>query len=227
MLHIQNLSVAIQDTIILKPISFSVDSGTISVIQGPNGSGKSTLINTIAGHPSCSIVAGSINLNSATINTLSSHERAQQGLFVILQQQIVIPGLTITTFLYEVYQALKKESVAPDLFRHKIEEAFDFVGLERSFVEKSVCQGFSGGQKKRFELVQLLLFEPAVAVLDEVDSGIDSQGLDIIIKVITHLRQKCNKICFLIVTHNKQLVELLKPDQIIQLSVPSKVIHKE
>src|SRR5437016_4544676 len=157
MLHIKDCTVVVQNKIILESFSLVVPDGSIQVIQGPNGSGKSSLINTIAGHAAYCITSGSLLLDTVSIQMMSPHERAQRGIFVVLQQQVIIPGLSIVTFLYEAYRALKKDPITLDNFRSKIEESFDFVGLDRSFIQKTVGEGFSGGQKKRFELVQILL----------------------------------------------------------------------
>jgi Fe-S cluster assembly ATP-binding protein len=216
MFVIKNLSISIQDIKIIEDFNLTLKEGEMHVLMGPNGSGKSTLAQAIAGHPSYTITQGHAYLNQQDLLSLPVHERAQQGLFLAFQYPLEIPGVSLLSFL--------KTSVNAHRVAHKLPEidAVDFirlakqhiktVGLDESFLYRSFNDGFSGGEKKRCELLQLLLVDPQLIILDETDSGLDIDALRMIAEVIQSLRD--SKRIFLVITHYQRLLEYLQPDVI-------------
>ena len=214
MLQISNLTVTLEDTKILKNLSLTIQSGAIHALMGPNGSGKSTLAATLMGYPQFEVASGSMVFNGQELKDLPMEKRARLGLFLACQQPPAVPGVQVFTFLKEAHRMLTGEEVSVTDFKQRVYEAFDAVKLDHSFVYRNVNEGFSGGEKKRFEIAQLLLFKPKLAILDEIDSGLDVDAL----RNLTEVLNASSGMSFLVITHYKRILEYIKPDQVHVLS---------
>ena len=214
MLQIQDLSVKRSDKLILTQVTLDLAPGTIHFLMGPNGSGKSTLAYTLLGHPSCSVVSGSIFFNGIDITSMPTYERARLGIFLASQHSQELSGVKVITFLKEAHQALTQELMDMKDFHIHILSLLSLVGLDHSFINRFVHYGFSGGEKKRFELLQLLLFKPQIAILDEIDSGLDLDGLASLAKIIETVVQHVPTLCLLFITHNTHMLNYVAIDSV-------------
>ncbi len=214
MLEIRNLFVRRADTLIVNNLSLDLDPGTIHVLMGPNGSGKSTLAYTLLGHPGCSVDSGGIFFKGQNITQLPTYERARLGIFLVTQYPQELSGVKVITFLKEAHQSLTQETMDMKDFHIHILSLLSLVGLDHSFIHRFVHHGFSGGEKKRFELLQLLLFKPQIAVLDEIDSGLDLDGLASLAGIIKIIREQVPTLCFLFVTHNIHMLTYIPVDKV-------------
>lgn len=214
MLHINNLSVSIDGQKIINNLSLALAPGSLHAIMGPNGSGKSTLAHAIAGNPIYLIDSGTIIFNEIDITNLSPHERARQGIFLSFQQPPAIPGLTVFNVLKEISQAISGDSSNLELLHMQLLSYCQLLKLDRSFLERSCNDGFSGGEKKRLELLQLLVIKPQLIILDEIDSGLDIDGLRLVQKVVAQIRRENKKAIVLLITHYQKVIEYIQPDQI-------------
>lgn len=213
MLAIKDLTVAtIEKKIILKNISLECDQGTIHAIMGPNGSGKSTLAHVIAGNPELCVLNGSITYGGRDISHISPHERARNGLFLSFQQPPAIAGLKVFTFLKEIYQAISQEQIEVELLHAVVLDYCRQLKINASFLERFCHEGFSGGEKKRFELLQVLLLKPRGIILDEIDSGLDIDGLKLIADVLAQVRRHNPATFIVIITHYQRVLQYIKPD---------------
>src|SRR6202162_2598472 len=189
-LIVENLHVAIADQEIVRRLSLTVPRGEVHAIMGPNGSGKSTLAKVLAGHPDYKVVSGEIEMDGENIMELAPDERSRKGLFLAFQYPSEIPGVTIANFLRAAVQARLPEGEeleATDYYA-KLYEKMDLLEMDRSFTSRSVNEGFSGGEKKRTEILQLAMLEPKYAVLDETDSGLDIDALKVVAHGVNSLR---------------------------------------
>lgn len=216
MLVIKNLQASVDHNQILKGINITAAPGKVHAIMGPNGSGKSTLAHVLAGQPGYEVTAGSIHHQGEDLLALSPEERAQKGLFVSFQYPVEIPGVSTIYFLKTALNAVRKARGESELdavdFLSYAKERLPLVGLHESFLYRALNEGFSGGEKKRNEILQLALLEPNLAILDETDSGLDIDALQTVAKAINQLRTP-NRI-FLIITHYQRLLEYVKPDYV-------------
>lgn len=212
LLTITNLNVSVKDTAIIHDVSLSIEPGTIHVIMGKNGSGKSTLANTLAGHPAYDVTKGTIMFDGHDITTMAPDERAKSGLFLSMQQAPEIPGVTINSFLRTVVQSLTGEQQHPVKFFKTLTKTMQTLKIDQSFASRHLNVGFSGGEKKRLEVLQLLMMQPKLAILDETDSGLDLDALKIVADGVNSYKNENNAL--LIITHNPRLLELLTPDMI-------------
>jgi len=219
MLEIKNLQASIQDekqTIkpILRGVNLTMKPGEVHAIMGPNGSGKSTLANILAGREDYQINAGSITLNEEDILSLSPEERAARGLFLAFQYPTEIPGVNNMYFLRTALNSLRKKKALPPLdaadFLMLVKIKMKKVGLSEAFLQRAVNEGFSGGEKKRNEVLQMLMLEPNFIILDETDSGLDIDALQMVGRCVTSLRNSTR--CILIVTHYQRLLDYIRPD---------------
>lgn len=215
MLNIQALDVTIDEKTILKDLSLDVADGEVHVIMGLNGTGKSTLLKAIAGSYEVS-TAGNIVYNDNDIGALSADERAQKGVFMSFQNPIEIPGVNMVYFLKSILNAklekLGLEAMDSISFLKLLDEKLELLHMDRSFLQRAINVGFSGGEKKRNEILQMLLLEPSLILLDEIDSGVDIDALKDIALGINTLRD--GKRSFVMVTHYSRLLEYVKPDKI-------------
>ena len=215
-LKVQNLSVSIADKNILEKINFSLKSGEVCVLMGPNGAGKSTISNVLFGNSKYKIQSGKIILDGKDITNLSVNERAKLGLFMSFQHPIEISGVTYTNFLRQSYNILNSKNLQLGEFVKLLESHMEKLDLDKKFKSRFVNKGFSGGERKRFEILQLLLFEPKYAILDEIDSGLDIDGLKLVCNQINNIKKE-TKMGILIITHHNKILEYIKPDKVIIL----------
>ncbi len=214
MLVIKDLHVSINDNEILKGISLTIKKGEVHAIMGPNGSGKSTLAKVLAGHPSYQVTKGEIIYDGKNLLELQPDERAREGIFLAFQYPIEIPGVSNAQFLRLAYNEKRKhlgeEELDPLEFKDLLKERAKIVDMDASFMSRSVNEGFSGGEKKRNEILQMAVLEPKLAVLDETDSGLDIDALRIVAGGINQLRNADNAI--ILVTHYQRLLNYIVPD---------------
>src|SRR5689334_4989235 len=196
---------------ILKGVNLTIKDGETHAIMGPNGSGKSTLAYTIAGHPKYTVTGGSITLDGVDVLTMSVDERARAGLFLAMQYPVEVPGVSVSNFLRTAKTAIDGEAPKLRTWVKDVNEAMDRVKMDTAFASRNVNEGFSGGEKKRHEIVQLELLDPKVAVLDETDSGLDIDALKIVSEGVNRFKEKGDK-GVLLVTHYTRLLRYIKPD---------------
>jgi Fe-S cluster assembly ATP-binding protein len=213
-LEIRNLHAAIGGKEILRGLSLTVKAGEIHAIMGPNGSGKSTLAKVLAGHPDYEVTKGEVIYEGKSLFELEPDERAREGVFLAFQYPIEIPGVSNANFLRMAYNEKAKHDGRDELdpleFDDLIREKIKIVEMDPSFVNRSVNEGFSGGEKKRNEILQMAVLEPKLAVLDETDSGLDIDALRIVANGINTLANKDNAI--ILVTHYQRLLNYIEPD---------------
>jgi len=214
MLKINNLNVGVDNKNILKNINLNINKGELHVIMGRNGTGKSTLSNIIAGKEGYNINRGKISYNNKNLLQMSTEDRALNGIFMSFQYPISIPGLNTMHFLRTSVNSIrkhrKKEEYSSGEFIKMFKEKLQLVGLDESFARRSVNDGFSGGEKKRFEILQMLLIEPKLVILDETDSGLDIDALKIVANGINSFKSNNNG--FLLITHYYRIIKYLDPD---------------
>ena len=213
MLEIKNLYVNFEGKVILKGVDLKVDTGSVHALMGPNGSGKSTLAHVLMGHPKYKIMMGKIFLNGEDITNLSPDERAKRGLFLSFQMPVEISGVTISNFLRQAYNVLKDRKLSLLEFRALLEEKCNELGMDAKFLNRYLNQGFSGGEKKKAEILQMLVLNPGVAVLDETDSGLDVDSLKYVAKGISKFAAAKDK-TVLVITHYKRILEYLEPEKV-------------
>lgn len=208
-LRVENLHVSVEGTPILKGMSLTIHRGEIHVIMGRNGAGKSTLASVIMGHPAYEITQGSLHFMGTNLDDMSVFERARAGMFLSFQYPAVIPGVQVGTFLKKSVQSVRDEEVKARAFRKELNEAMEVLEMDKKVLSRYVNDGFSGGEKKRLEILQMLLLKPHLALLDETDSGLDIDALRIVAKGINTVAPEAG--C-LIITHYQRLLDHVKPD---------------
>ena len=213
-LEIKNLHVRAGDKDILRGLDLSVNKGEIHALMGPNGSGKSTLANAIMGHPNLEVTEGEIRFKGQDITEAEPDERARMGLFMAFQYPVAVPGVTVTKYLRTVMNALREargqEPVSLKDFRRSVEDSMKLVEVPREFASRYLNEGFSGGEKKRMEILQLALQRPEIAVLDETDSGLDIDALRIVANGVNAVGGPDMGV--LIITHYQRILHLVQPD---------------
>ena len=214
MLKVHNLKVAVEDSTILKGINLKVNPGEIHAIMGPNGSGKSTLANVLAGREEFEVLQGSVTYKGKNLLEMAPEDRAKDGLFLAFQYPVEIPGVSMANFLKHAVNELRKyrnqEPLDARQFLATMREKLKIVEMDEKFLSRSVNEGFSGGEKKRNEIFQMAMLEPALAILDETDSGLDIDALKIVAKGVNKLKNKDKSI--IIVTHYQRLLNYIVPD---------------
>jgi Fe-S cluster assembly ATP-binding protein len=218
MLKIQNLFAKIADKEVLKGLNLNVKAGEVHAIMGPNGSGKSTLSRVLAGDPRYSVTSGTIdyevNMNYVDLTALSPEERAREGIFLAFQYPVEIPGVNNFAFLHASFNAICKhqgvKEMDADEFRAFVLEKAKVVDMNPAFLERSVNSGFSGGEKKRNEILQMAVLNPRLSILDETDSGLDIDALKIVASGVNKLKNSDNAI--ILITHYQRLLDYIKPD---------------
>ncbi|MEK6543906.1 MAG: Fe-S cluster assembly ATPase SufC [Elusimicrobiota bacterium] len=221
LLEIKDLCVNIEGKEILKGLDLCVDAGQIHAIMGPNGSGKSTLAFVIAGHPKYQVTKGSITLDGQDVLAMHASKRARAGIFLAFQYPTAIPGVTVANFLRHALKAQGREVELKD-FRKRVKEQLQSLKIEESFMSRYVNDGFSGGEKKRLEILQLAILRPKIAVLDETDSGLDIDALKIVAAGINAFAQDKSTGTILI-THYQRLLDFVKPQAVHILAYGSMV----
>ena len=225
MLEINNLHCKIEGKPILKGINLKINKGEIHAIMGPNGSGKSTLANVISGHEDYEVIKGSIYFKNKEINGLSPEERAHEGVFLSFQYPVEIPGVTVTNFIKTAINSnlkARNESEMPaNKMLKKIREKAELLEIDSRFLSRSLNEGFSGGEKKRNEILQMAMLEPKMCVLDETDSGLDVDAMKLVAEGVNALRD--GKRSFLVITHYQRLLDHIKPD-VVHIMANGKII---
>ena len=196
---------------ILQGVDLTITSGQTHALMGPNGSGKSTLAYAIAGHPRYTVTAGEVTLDGEDVLSLSVDERARAGLFLAMQYPVEVPGVSVTNFLRTAATAVRGEAPKIRHWVKEVRETMDSLSMDPSFADRNVNEGFSGGEKKRSELLQLELLEPKIAILDEIDSGLDIDALKVVSDGINRVRDT-GKTGLMLITHYTRILRYVQPD---------------
>jgi len=213
-LVITNLQAAIDDNDILKGLSLEVPPGEVHAIMGPNGSGKSTLAKVIAGHEDYEVTGGAVTMDGEDLLDLGIDERSRAGLFLAFQYPAEVPGVTMANFIRAARQARLPEGEEIDAVAYykELYEKMDQLGIDRRFTSRSVNEGFSGGEKKRNEVLQMMMLEPGYCVMDETDSGLDIDALKVVASGVNSMRSPGRG--FLVITHYQRLLDYIEPDYV-------------
>lgn len=214
LLTINELEVSVAQKTILSNISLEVAHGSLHALMGPNGSGKSTLAYTLMGHPAYTVAKGSICYDGKTITQMPMHKRARAGIFLAFQHPYEIPGVSIATFLKESYQAVTGSSISVKAFNKKLLNTMEQLAIDPSFIYRNVNEGFSGGEKKRFEMLQACILSPRLLILDEIDSGLDVDALKVVAQGLCTLRAQNPAMAVIMVTHYHRLFDSITPDYV-------------
>lgn len=213
MLKIKDLKVSIEDKEILKGINLDVLKGKVHVLMGPNGSGKSTLAQTIMGNPMYTVTSGDIVLENESILDMEPHARALKGIFLSFQYPSEVTGVTISNFLRMIYNKRHTQNLSPVKFRKILEGKMDALNMNTDFAQRYLNDGFSGGEKKRMEMLQMSILEPKIAILDETDSGLDIDALKIVSNAVNTLKKDTN-MSVLIITHYTRILQHIQADKV-------------
>ncbi len=213
-LEIRDLHVTVADAgeakEILKGVDLTVSSGQTHAIMGPNGSGKSTLAYSIAGHPKYTVTGGSVTLDGVDVLALTVDQRARAGLFLAMQYPVEVPGVSVSNFLRTAATAVRGEAPKLRAWVKEVNSAMDALDMDKAFAERSLNEGFSGGEKKRHEILQLELLQPKIAILDETDSGLDVDALRVVSEGVNRVR--ATGIGTLLITHYTRILRYIEPD---------------
>jgi Fe-S cluster assembly ATP-binding protein len=212
MLKIENLRVEIDGQEIVKGLDLEVDKGEIHAIMGPNGSGKSTLANVLMGHPRYEVTGGSITFQGEDVLEMEPDERAKLGMFLAFQYPSEVPGVSVANFLRTAVNSVREEELSPmEMFR-LIQDKMKVMQMDPKFAERYLNEGFSGGEKKRNEILQMLMLEPKLAIMDETDSGLDIDALQVVSKGVNELRGP--EFSAVIITHYQRILRYIEPDHV-------------
>ena len=216
MLEITDLHASVEGNEILRGVSLNVRAGEVHAIMGPNGSGKSTLAQVLAGHPAYQVTQGTVRYEGKDLFDMDPEERARDGLFLAFQYPVAIRGITNSYFLRSAVNAIRKHQGLPELdpldFLQVLEDKLKAIGWDDSLMNRAVNEGFSGGEKKRNEILQLAVLEPKLAILDETDSGLDIDALKTVAEAVNRLRGPQRS--FVVVTHYQRLLNYIVPDRV-------------
>ena len=221
-LEIRNLHVRIEEREILRGVDLTVRKGEIHALMGPNGSGKSTLANTIMGHPSYEVTEGQIIFNGEDITEAPPHERARSGLFLAFQYPVAVPGVSVANFLRMAINAKREEPIKVKEFGKLLGHAVQLLDVDRAFTSRHLNDGFSGGEKKRAEILQMAMLEPEIAVLDETDSGLDIDALRTVAEGVVKLHREQN-LGALIITHYQRILDYITP-QFVHILMDGQIV---
>ncbi len=238
-LEIRNLHVSVEGQPILKGVNLVVKQGEIHALMGPNGSGKSTLANTLMGHPAYEVTAGQIIFDGVDIVELETDERSRMGLFLAFQYPVAVPGVTVANFLRNAINARRKAQNPEDKgipipeFRKLLLQKMELLQMDPSFGGRYLNDGFSGGEKKRAEILQMAMLEPRIAIMDETDSGLDIDALRVVAEGVNRLRGP--NLGVLVITHYQRILNYIKPEfvhimmdgQIVESGGPDLALHLE
>jgi Fe-S cluster assembly ATP-binding protein len=226
MITIKNLCASIEGKPILKGLNLSVKPGEIHAIMGPNGAGKSTLARVLAGHPDYEITEGEISFKGQNLLELEPEERSHLGLFMSFQYPIEIPGVSNVQFLRTAYNANRKarneQEMSPEDFEKLLAKKMRLVEVKPEFKDRNLNEGFSGGEKKRNEILQLALLEPSLAILDETDSGLDIDAMRIVAAGVNQIMNP--EMGLILITHYQRLLDYIKPD-VVHVMLDGKIVH--
>ena len=212
-LEIRDLHVSVEGAAdeILKGVDLTIESGQTHAIMGPNGSGKSTLAYSVAGHPKYVVTRGSVLLDGEDVLSMTVDERARAGLFLAMQYPVEVPGVSVSNFLRTAATAIRGEAPKLRTWVKEVNDSMTALGVDRAFAERSVNEGFSGGEKKRHEVLQLALLKPKFAILDETDSGLDVDALRVVSQGVNAFRAS-GDVGVLLITHYTRILQHIKPD---------------
>lgn len=226
MITIKNLCANVEGKPILKGLNLQVNKGEVHAIMGPNGAGKSTLAKVLSGHPGYTITSGEVLFNGKDLLELEPEERAHLGLFMSFQYPIEIPGVSNIQFMRTAYNANRKARSQPELsveeFEKLLDEKMRLVDIKHEFKERNLNEGFSGGEKKRNEILQMAILEPKLAILDETDSGLDIDAMRIVASGVNQIMNK--DMGLILITHYQRLLDYIKPD-FVHVMVDGKIVH--
>jgi Fe-S cluster assembly ATP-binding protein len=212
MLKIEDLQVEIDGQEIVKGLDLEVDKGEIHAIMGPNGSGKSTLANVLMGHPRYEVTGGSITFQGEDVFELEPDERAKLGMFLAFQYPSEVPGVSVANFLRTAVNSVREEELSPMEMYRLIQEKMGIMQMDPKFAERYLNEGFSGGEKKRNEILQMLMLDPKLAIMDETDSGLDIDALQVVAKGVNELRGP--EFSAVIITHYQRILRYIEPDRV-------------
>jgi Fe-S cluster assembly ATP-binding protein len=221
-LEIRNLHVRTDEREILRGVNLTVRKGEIHALMGPNGSGKSTLANTIMGHPSYEVTDGSIVFDGVDITEAAPHDRAKAGLFLAFQYPVAIPGVSVANFLRMAMNAQREEPIKVKEFGTLLSHAVQLLDVDRAFTSRHLNDGFSGGEKKRAEILQLAMLKPQIAVLDETDSGLDIDALRTVAEGVVKLQAE-QDLGALIITHYQRILHYVAP-QFVHILMEGRIV---
>ena len=218
-LEIRNLHVAVEDQKILKGIDLLLKQGEIHALMGPNGSGKSTLAYALVGHPTYEPTAGQVIFDGKDLLEMEPDERSRAGLFLAFQYPVAVPGVTVANFLRQAINARRREEDPDDkgisipAFRRELKEKMDLLNMDHKFAGRYLNEGFSGGEKKRAEILQMATLEPRIAIMDETDSGLDIDALRVVAEGANRLKDELN-MGVLVITHYQRILNYIEPDHV-------------
>ncbi len=212
LLEIRNLKATVDGQPILRGVNLTVPRGEVHALMGPNGSGKSTLANTLMGHPAYEVTGGKIIFKGQDVTDLPTDERARLGMFLAFQYPVEVPGVSVLNFLRSAMTAVRGEKVPLREFRKVVGDKLKELGMDISFARRNLNEGFSGGEKKRNEVLQMSLLQPELAIMDETDSGLDVDAIRLVSEAINRLRGPRNSA--LVITHYMRILENLKPSHV-------------
>jgi Fe-S cluster assembly ATP-binding protein len=212
MLKIENLHVEIDGNEIVKGLDLEVSTGEIHAIMGPNGSGKSTLANVLMGHPRYEVTDGSVTCEGEDVLELEPDERARMGMFLAFQYPSEVPGVSVANFLRTAVNAVREEELSPMEMYKLLQEKMAVMQMDPKFAERYLNEGFSGGEKKRNEILQMLMLEPRLAIMDETDSGLDIDALQVVARGVNELRGP--EFSAVIITHYQRILRYIQPDRV-------------
>jgi Fe-S cluster assembly ATP-binding protein len=216
MLSIRKLSAGVEGKVIVKGIDLEVRAGEVHAVMGPNGSGKSTLAQVLAGHPAYTVTAGEVTYLGQDLLAMAPEERARAGVFLAFQYPVEIPGVSNAYFLKSAVNEQRTRQGLEELdameFLEVLEKKLALIAMDRSLLNRPVNEGFSGGEKKRNEILQMAVLEPKLAILDETDSGLDIDALKVVAQGVNHLRRPDN--AMILVTHYQRILEYVAPDRV-------------
>jgi Fe-S cluster assembly ATP-binding protein len=212
LLEVKNLKVSVDGAVILNGLDLSVGQGEVHVLMGPNGAGKSTLVNTIMGHPQYKVEEGSILFDGKDITKAPTDERARAGLFLSFQNPEEVPGVTLESFMRTSRMAVTGKPVKLFAYQKDMKEKMAALDMDGEYASRYLNVGFSGGEKKKSEILQMLMLNPKLAILDETDSGLDVDAVKIVSQGVEHFKNSKNSL--LIITHNTKILEFLKVDRV-------------
>ncbi len=223
-LVIDDLHVSVEDKEILRGVNLTVEQGKIHALMGPNGSGKSTLAYALAGHPRYRVTGGKVTFKGEDILTLTPDERARLGMFLAMQYPVEVPGVSVTNFLRTALNAVRGTDVPVRQFAKDLREQMQLLDMDGKFAERSLNEGFSGGEKKRHEILQMALLRPALAILDETDSGLDVDALKVVSEGINRFRAKTGH-GVLLITHYTRILRYVRPD-FVHVFVAGRIVEE-
>ncbi|HZR07170.1 MAG TPA: Fe-S cluster assembly ATPase SufC [Myxococcales bacterium] len=224
LLRVEDLRVAIDGKPILRGVSLEVRRGEVHALMGPNGSGKSTLANTLMGHPRYQVTSGQVRFNGEDVTRLTADKRAKRGMFLAFQYPVAIPGVSLGNFLRSAVKAARGDGMSAMDFRKQLRANMELLKMDPSFAGRYTNEGFSGGEKKRAEVLQMAMLRPELAIMDETDSGLDIDALRVVAEGVNALKQARPEMAVLIITHYQRILNYITPD-VVHVLVAGRVVE--